>query len=473
MSILKKLGFFVALLFSVTASFAEQSHVSLSETSAPPVLSPELQEYQNSLLEMLNIVDAFCSLVYPKPTLAECVDKVKHAVGQSFDPHSEYLNESDFQLLNESLQGEFAGIGAEMKKSSDTSPVLIVKVRDGPAKKAGIISGDVITHITTNGRRSSTASLTITEIVNLLRGEVGSTLSLTIMRRGEQKEMIFTFARELIKVEQIKGELLQREGKTYALITNLGFNRGNAKEMKRVFQDLEQRSRKTGQKLSGVILNLENNRGGLLSEVYNGIDLFLDAPSTILTRDNEGMSIYKPRSEEIVATPGDITRGLPMLVVVNGGCASACEILSASLKHFGRAVIAGTSATYGKGIVQSIFPTKLFGVADKGAVKVTTSEYLIGSPDDWTPVQCLGVSPDILFEYPNIKTPSSPKECEAVRYVNSKGPMPNAPIHLPINKANPKLYQAGEEMLKAFIAHQTPLLEEEKNKRKQEEEEER
>jgi hypothetical protein len=134
------------------------------------------------------------------------------------------------------------------------------------------------------------------------------------------------------------------------------------------------------------------------------------------------------------------------------------------MKHFGRAVIAGTSRTYGKGIVQTIH-----GRSDASAIKLTSSEYLIGSKTDWTPVQCVGVEPDIFFEYPGIRNPYRPTECEVSGHVNTGGPMAHPPLHRPIKEANPKLYKAGEAMLEVYKAHMLPKLRVEEEKRKQRE----
>jgi carboxyl-terminal processing protease len=298
--------------------------------------------------------------------------------------------------------------------------------------------------------------------VKLLRGEPQSTVNVEVVRKGVDRPISFSIKRELITFVQVKGELIKDQEKTYALIENRRFNEGNMLAMRTKYFELLKRA---NGKLSGLIITLENNPGGLLNEVYNGIDLFLDAPSFVLIRNNDGIEMYSPPSVALVKTPGDITKRLPILVVVNGGSASASEVFAAAMKHFGRAVIAGTSRTFGKGVVQTIHP--IFKLNGNDAIKLTSAEYLIGSLTDWTPVQCIGVESDILFEYPGINNRPRPRECEYSEHVNTGGPMVNGPIHRLIKEVKPELYKAGELMLEAYKAYKLPKLLAEEEKRKQ------
>ncbi|KKW36958.1 MAG: Carboxy-terminal protease [Candidatus Giovannonibacteria bacterium GW2011_GWA2_53_7] len=421
-------------------------------------------EMKQSLQDILSLVVFSCKMVYPQPTFAECVDRVKHGVGTAFDPHSEYMSKEEFKLFEEGAQGAFGGVGMAIRKNSPTSPVIVVNVlEDTPSARVGLLAGDVISHIVGSGNVSiPTSSLkSSADAVKLLRGTPDTTVSIRVVRKGVDKPMNFTIKREVIKSVQIKGDLIQDGEKTYALIENKQFLMRNRDAFRDKYLELAKRA---GGKLSGLIIRLENNPGGQLDEAYGNTELFLgEQESIILLKSNDGIEVYTPRRGPF-AQPVDITNGLPILVVVNGGSASASELFSGAMKHFGRAVIAGTSRTYGKGIVQTVYPPDFLAGA---AVKLTSSEYLIGSTTDWIPVQCIGVEPDILFEYPGIKNPTRPTECDQSEHVNTGGPMANPPVHRPIKDANPELYKAGVTMLEAYKAHMLPKLLAEEEKRKQ------
>lgn len=426
--------------------------------------SPEMVKGFNEIKELIKFS---CEQVYPKPTDAECSDRVKHGIGASFDPHSAYMNAEEFKREQEETQGTFGGLGIEISKTRPTSPLVVMNVmEDTPSQRAGLLAGDIISHIKPNGLISvPTVSMkSADDAVKLLRGTPNTPVTISVIRQGVPNPMIFTIVREMIKIVQIKGELLTAGTNTYALIENKRFQDGNRAEMQAKYVELEKRARQAGGKLSGLIMTLENNPGGLLNEAYNDIDLFLDAPSTVLIRDNNGINRYVPDRDQLVHTVGDITNGLPILIVVNSGSASASEVVTAAMKHFGRAVIAGTSRTYGKGIVQSVHRRP-----DRSAIKLTSSEYVVGSRADWTPVQCVGIEPDILFEYPGIKNPYRPTECEMSGHVGTGGPMAHPPVHRPIKEANPEAFKAGEAMLEAYKAHMLPKLLAEEEKRKKHE----
>lgn len=361
-------------------------------------------------------------------------------------------------MFAEDSRGAFGGLGIEISKKSGGAPVIIMNViEDTPSYRVGLLSGDIISHIGDPGKKSiPTVSLANTnDAVKLLRGVPGTSVNLQIIRKGVDAPMNLTIKREIITVVQVKGDLIKSGDNTYALIENKQFGVGNKEAMRAKYFELAKRA---NGKLSGLIIRLENNPGGLLSEAHNNVDLFLDAQTIVLTKNNHDIEVYTPPSGR---TPGDITNGLPVLVVVNSGSASASEIFAGAMKHFGRAVIAGTSRTFGKGIVQSIYPAP-----GNGAIKLTSSEYLIGGVTDWTPVQCIGVEPDILFEYPGVKNLPRVTECEISGHVNTGGPMLSGPTHQPIKEANPELYSAGETMLDAYKAYMLPKLLAEEEKRK-------
>lgn len=420
---------------------------------------------QKGMMDILILTQFFCDNIYPRPTVEECIDRVKHGIGASADPHSNYFNKKEFAEFSEQSSGTFAGVGLELGRPSRVgSPVLIVNtIEGGPAERAGLLPGDYITHIIVSGStKVPTASLKqIDQVIALLRGDAGTSVSIVVVRKGVANDLQFTLVREMIRVVSVEGELIVFNGKTYAYIKAKQFQQKVAFFVEQKFADLK---RKAGGKLDGLILSFENNPGGLLDESYNLIRLFDDSPGDIiLTHSNDGIESYVPNAGRVLhRVPRNIAKGLPILVVVNGRSASASEVVAKALKHKQLAVIAGTEETFGKGVVQTISP----GHAGD-AIKFTSSEYLIGNQADWVPVQCVGVGLDIKFAYPGVKPRESLTECGLSGHVNSAGPMANPPVRLPIKEAKPALYQAAEEMLEAFKAYMLPKMQKQDDLRKE------
>lgn len=470
-----------ALLFSVTDCNAGGGQPSFTSKSDPTVLNfaqgitvalpqaggastEDKDAMQKGMMEILQLTQFFCNNIYPKPTVVECIDRAKHGIGASADPHSNYFNKKEYSDFSEQSSGTFAGVGLELGRPSRVgSPVLVVNtIEGGPAERAGLLAGDYITHIMSGTLKVPTASLgRMDQVIALLRGDSGTSVSIVVVRKGITTDLPFTLVREMIKVVSVEGELIVFDGKTFAYIKNKQFQQKNAALMEQKFADLK---RKAGGKLDGLILSFENNPGGLLDEAYNVIRLFDDSPEdVILTRSNDGIESYVPNGDRVLhRVPRNIAKDLPILVLVNGGSASASEVVAKALKHKQLAVVAGTEDTFGKGIVQTISPGRA-----GDAIKFTSSEYLIGSVADWVPVQCLGVGLDIKFAYPGVKPRESLTECGLSGHVNSAGPMTNAPAHLSIKEAKPAMYQAAEVMLEAYKAFMLPKMQKQDDLRKE------
>ncbi len=290
------------------------------------------------------------------------------------DPHSSYMPPDDFDDMKVQTKGEFGGLGIEV--TQENGLVKVVSPIEGtPADRAGVKPGDLIVQV--NGE--PVQGLTLNEAVDLMRGPVGSEITVTLQRQGTPDPFDVKMTRETITISPVKSRV--EDGVIVLRLTT--FNEQTYPELEKQFKaDVD----KAGglDKVTGVVLDLRNNPGGLLNQAISVVDAFLDSGEIVSTRGRD------PRdSERYNATPGDLTNGKPMAVVVNGGSASASEIVAGALKDHRRAVILGTQ-TFGKGSVQTIMP-----VEGEGAIRLTTARYYTPSGRS---IQALGVAPDIIVE---------------------------------------------------------------------------
>jgi len=292
----------------------------------------------------------------------------------SLDPHSGYLPPQDFDDMRTQTRGEFGGLGIEVTQE-DGFVRVITPMDDTPAMAAGIEAGDFITHV--DGE--ALLGLTLEQAVDLMRGPVGSEIVITIVREGADEPFDVTIVRDRIRLTAVRARL---EGNT-AVIRISTFSDQTYPGLQDGLEDLIE---EVGglENLEGVVLDLRNNPGGLLTQAIRVTDTFLDQGEIVSTRGREPED-----GERYNATPGDRIEGLPMVVLVNGGSASASEIVAGALQDHRRAVVVGTN-TFGKGSVQSIMP-----LAGDGAMRLTTSLYYTPSGRS---IQALGVAPDILVE---------------------------------------------------------------------------
>ena len=390
---------------------------------------------------------------------AKCMDKVYNTLPAAFDPHSGYMSPEENADMQQQATGSFSGIGLEVGgKVDEKDPVIAINPMEGsPAEKAGILPGDLIVGISKDGSESGmrpiTSYATLNDTVKDIRGLKGTQVRLLIERPGETGQRIVVITRGDIDTQTVKFALLSEDGKRYGMIHIRSFMGQVCKKTEDAYTKLLAQA---GGKLDGLIVSVERNPGGYMHEAHCTLDLFTDAKSFILQRNRTSIVPYQPCDKffgfercagGIKSYPGDITKGLPILVMVNGGSASASEIFSAGMKHMGRAVIAGTP-TFGKGSAQSLIP-----LPDGSILKITDEEYLVGTLEDWIPVQCLGITPDIIFDRgmdPKDRDGKRVSECGLERSIRSQGPMQNAPVHKPITEANPAHYAEGERMLEAY-----------------------
>ena len=294
----------------------------------------------------------------------------------SLDPHSSYLSAKNFREMQAQTRGEFGGLGIEVTMEGGLVKV-VSPIDDTPAHKAGIEPGDLISHL--DGK--PIVGLTLSQAVDKMRGKVGSDIILTV-RRGTKKPFDVTITRAIVKIRSVRSRL---EGKIgYIRVTT--FSEQADKGIKKA---IEKFNKEVGDDLQGIVLDLRNNPGGLLDQSVSVSDIFLDKGEIVSTRSREADD-----TQRFNARKGDLAKGLPMVVLINGGSASASEIVAGALQDHRRAIILGTKS-FGKGSVQTIFP-----LSGHGAMRLTTARYYTPSGRS---IQALGIEPDIKVELAKIE----------------------------------------------------------------------
>lgn len=296
----------------------------------------------------------------------------------SLDPHSSYLDEKDFSDMQVQTRGEFGGLGIEV--SMEEGVVKVVSpIDDTPAFRAGVLAGDYITHL--DG--TPIIGMTLNEAVDKMRGKVGTPIELTIRRIDVQEPIKLTLTRDIIKIQSVKSEIFDNSI-GYIRITT--FNQNTESGVKKAIDEI---SAKLGDKLVGYVLDMRNNPGGLLDQAIATADLFLDKGEIVSTRGR-----HEEDTKRDNATPGDATNGLPIVVLINSGSASASEIVSGALQDHHRAILLGTKS-FGKGSVQTIIP-----LPGHGAMRLTTARYYTPSGRS---IQAKGIEPDIIVEQAKVE----------------------------------------------------------------------
>ena len=299
----------------------------------------------------------------------EIVESAINGILSSLDPHSSFLNAKNLEDMKIQTKGLFGGLGIEVTMENGFVKV-ISPIDDTPAYKAGIKAGDYITHL----NKKSVIGLTLDEAVGKMRGPVGSKLKVTI-GRANMEPFDITIKRDVIKITSVRSRIEKDVG--YVRITT--FSEQTNKSTKEAIKKL-----KKNKNLKGFVLDLRNNPGGLLEQAVYVSDLFLEKGEIVSTRgrDSENPETYK-------AKPGDVINGLPLVVLINGGSASASEIVAGALQDHKRAIILGTQS-FGKGSVQTIIPVNPYG-----ALRMTTARYFTPSGRS---IQKKGISPDIVVD---------------------------------------------------------------------------
>ena len=295
------------------------------------------------------------------------LDAAINGMLQSLDPYSSYMSPENFRNMNAETKGEFGGLGIEITMQAGLVKV-ISPIEGTPADKAGIKAGDFIIRI----NNTQVKGLNLFEAVSMMRGKVGTKINLVIRRENIDDELKFTLIRGILKIREVSSEVKLNSIGYIRLRT---FNQKSHNQLKEKIKSFKSK------KLNGYILDLRNNPGGLLSQAIKISDMFLDSGEIVSTkgRDKTDIKIFN-------AKKGDIIDGLPLIVLINKGSASASEIVSGALKDHKRAIILGETS-FGKGSVQSIIP-----LTNRGALRLTTAKYYLPSGSSISEV---GVSPDI------------------------------------------------------------------------------
>ena len=297
----------------------------------------------------------------------------------SLDPHSSYLDEKDFGDMRIQTKGEFGGLGIEVTME-DGLVKVVSPIDDTPAFKAGIKAGDYITHLDAK----PIMGMSLAEAVDAMRGKVGSPVELTVRREGVAEAIKIKITRDVIRIQSVRSRVEGNGTVGYVRITT--FNQNTEEGLKSAVEKIK---KETGANLIGYILDLRNNPGGLLDQAIAVSDAFLDKGEIVSTRGRDQKDIKRDN-----ATPGDITNGLPVVILINGGSASASEIVSGALQDHRRAVLMGTRS-FGKGSVQTVIP-----LPGHGAMRLTTARYFTPSGRS---IQAKGIEPDIFVEQAKIE----------------------------------------------------------------------
>jgi carboxyl-terminal processing protease len=313
----------------------------------------------------------------------ELMEAAINGMLQSLDPHSSYLNEDSFRDMQVQTRGEFGGLGIEVTMEQGLVKV-VSPIDETPAARAGIEAGDFITHLDDK----PVLGLTLSEAVDKMRGRVGSDIVLTIRREGEEPFDV-TVTRDVVRIQSVRSRV---EGGNVGYLRITTFNEQTQPGVQREMAKLRD---EMGDRMQGLVLDLRNNPGGLLDQAILVSDDFLERGEIVSTRGRAADDVQR-----YDAKPGDLAKGLPVVVLINGGSASASEIVAGALQDHHRAIVVGTKS-FGKGSVQTIQP-----IPGHGAMRLTTAKYYTPSGRS---IQQTGIEPDIEIRQAKLEPLDSPR----------------------------------------------------------------
>jgi carboxyl-terminal processing protease len=307
-----------------------------------------------------------------KPDDSKLVESAINGMLAGLDPHSSYMDPKSFRDMQVQTRGEFGGLGIEVTME-DGLVKVVAPIDDTPAAKAGVMANDIITQLDDE----NVQGLTLNQAVDKMRGPVNTKIKLTIMRKGSDKPIEVSIMRDVIRVKSVRSH---NEGDDVGYIRVTQFNEQTTDGLKQAINDIN--NQLGADKIKGYVVDLRNNPGGLLDQAISVSDTFLDKGEIVSTRGRNA-----EETQRFNARPGDMTKGKPVIVLINGGSASASEIVAGALQDHKRATLIGTRS-FGKGSVQTIIPLG----AGNGALRLTTARYFTPSGRS---IQAKGITPDI------------------------------------------------------------------------------
>jgi carboxyl-terminal processing protease len=350
------------------ALLATQSHVIFAATNAMAAV----EDTYRQLNLFGDVFERVRADYVEKPDDGKLIESAINGMVSGLDPHSSYMDAKSFRDMQVETSGEFGGLGIEVLMEDGLIKV-VASIDDTPAAKAGILANDLITKLDDD----QVQGMTLNQAVEKMRGPVNTTVKLTIMRKGQDKPLELSLTREVIRVRSVRSRV---EDNDVGYIRMSQFTEQTTDGLKKAFSDIA--AKVSSDKLKGYILDLRNNPGGLLDQAISVSSAFIQRGEIVSTRGRNS-----EEDQRFTAQGGDLTKGKPLIVLINGGSASASEIVAGALQDQKRATILGTRS-FGKGSVQTIIPLG----SDNGALRLTTARYFTPSGRS---IQAKGIVPDI------------------------------------------------------------------------------
>ncbi|HXW50317.1 MAG TPA: S41 family peptidase [Xanthobacteraceae bacterium] len=370
-----------------------------------------------------------------KPDDSKLVESAINGMLAGLDPHSSYMDAKSFRDMQVQTRGEFGGLGIEVTME-DGLVKVVAPIDDTPAAKAGVMANDIITQLDDE----AVQGLTLNQAVDKMRGPVNTKIKLTIVRKGADKPIEVTIVRDVIRVKSVRSHA---EGDDVGYIRITQFNEQTTDGLKQAINDLN--NQLGGDKIKGYIVDLRNNPGGLLDQAISVSDTFLEKGEIVSTRGRN-----PEETQRFNARPGDMIKNKPLIVLINGGSASASEIVAGALQDHKRATLIGTRS-FGKGSVQTIIPLG----AGNGALRLTTARYYTPSGRS---IQAKGITPDIEVQQDvpdNLKAQTDSKGEASLRgHLKAEGAeQSGSQSYVPPNETDDKALKMGLDLLRGTASN--------------------
>ncbi len=370
-----------------------------------------------------------------RPDDSKLVESAINGMLAGLDPHSSYMDPKSFRDMQVQTRGEFGGLGIEVTME-DGLVKVVAPIDDTPAAKAGVMANDIITHLDDE----AVQGLTLNQAVDKMRGPVNTKIKLTIMRKGADKPIEVSIVRDIIRVKSVRWH---PQGGDVGYIRITQFNEQTADGLKQAINELN--AQLGADKIKGYVVDLRNNPGGLLDQAISVSDTFLEKGEIVSTRGRN-----PEETQRFNARPGDMTKGKSVIVLINGGSASASEIVAGALQDHKRATLIGTRS-FGKGSVQTIIPLG----AGNGALRLTTARYYTPSGRS---IQAKGISPDIevLQDVPdNLKAQTDSKGEASLRgHLKAEGAEETgSQSYVPPNESDDKAIKMALDLLRGTASN--------------------